>query len=312
MTNEPAGPFAAGMAASRERIDGGAELKIAYECLGPPDGEPLLLVMGLGMQMIMWHDEFCGALAERGFAVARFDHRDTGESTHLHDAGRPTLPRMMLRPGSAAYRLRDMAGDAAAVLDALGWRRAHIVGISLGGMVAQELAVHHADRVRTLTSIAATAAPRIGRLSLRTALRLQRMQNRPVADREDAGRLMVDLFDLIGSPGHDMDRDWLREAGRRAHDRAYDQAGRLRHEAAVMASTDRRAALREFDIPALVVHGEDDPIWRPEGGRATAAAIPGARLIVRAGLGHGVLPRALWPEVIDEICRLAGSRPRRP
>jgi pimeloyl-ACP methyl ester carboxylesterase len=257
------------------------------------------------MQMIMWHDDFCAALAARGFAVARFDHRDVGRSTHLHSAGRPTIMRMMLRPSAAPYRLRDMADDAACVMDALGWQRAHVVGISLGAMIGQEMAIHRTGRVRSLTSIAATASPRIGRLSMRTALRLQRMQDRPVADREDAGQLMVDLFGLIGSPGYDMDEPWLRDAGRRAYDRAYDQAGRLRHEAALMASKDRRPALAKLDLPALVIHGEEDRVWRLPGGRATAEAIPGARLLVYPGLGHGLLPRALWSTVIDEICRLA-------
>ncbi|MFY1636693.1 alpha/beta fold hydrolase [Solwaraspora sp. WMMB335] len=278
-----------------------AEISIAYERFGEPDGEPMLLVAGLGMQMIMWHDEFCEALTAQGFAVARFDHRDVGHSTHLHSAGRPTIMRMMLRPSTAAYRLSDMAGDAVAVLDALGWPRAHVVGISLGAMIAQEMAIRHPDRLLSLTSIAATASPRIGRLSMRTAMKLQRMQDRPVADREDAGQLMVDLFTFIGSPGYDMDHAWLREMGRRAFDRAYDQAGRLRHEAALMASRDRRAGLSTLRIPALVVHGEADRIWHLPGGRATADAIPQARFVTYPGLGHGLLPRALWPAVIDEI-----------
>jgi len=262
--------------------------------------------MGLGMQMIMWHDDLCDAFADRGFAVARFDHRDVGLSTHLHEAGRPTIMRMMLRPGAAAYRLGNMADDAVAVLDALRWRRAHIVGISLGAMVAQEIAIHHSGRLLSLTSISATANPRIGRLSMRMAMRLQRLQDRPVADRDEAGQLMVDLFDLIGSPGHDMDEPWLRERGRLAFDRGYDQAGRLRHEAALMASRDRRCQLAELRIPALVVHGEADRIWDLSGGRATADAIPGARMMTIPGYGHGVLPRALWPDVVDGVSRLAG------
>ncbi|SCG65010.1 alpha/beta fold hydrolase [Micromonospora rifamycinica] len=281
-------------------------IHIAYESLGRPDGEPLLLVMGLGMQMIMWHDDLCAAFAGRGFTVARFDHRDVGASTHLHEAGRPTILRMMLRPGRAAYRLPDMAGDAVAVLDALGWPRAHVVGISLGGMIAQQIAIDHPGRVLSLTSISATASPRIGRLSMRTAMRLQKLQDRPVENGEQAGQLMVDLFDLIGSPGYDMDERWLRERGRIAFDRAYDQAGRLRHEAALMASRDRRAQLAELRVPALVVHGEADRIWNVAGGRATAEAIPGARLMTFPGYGHGVLPRALWADVVGGVAALAG------
>ncbi|WP_123603283.1 alpha/beta fold hydrolase [Micromonospora sp. Llam0] len=304
MTIGPGPAQVTGTATSRVSATRPEEIEIAYQRLGDPQGEPLLLIMGLGMQMIMWHDDFCSALTGRGFAVARFDHRDVGASTHLHADGRPTILRMMLRPGAATYRIEDMAGDALAVLDALGWPRAHVVGISLGAMVAQQLAIDHPDRLLSLTSIAATATPRIGRLSMRTAMKLQRMQDRPVADRDDAGQLMVDLYELIGSPGHDMDVDWLREMGRRAFDRGYDQAGRLRHEAALMASRDRRAGLAKLRIPALVVHGEADRIWRLPGGEATAAAIPGARLVTYPGLGHGILPRDLWSDVIDHICQL--------
>lgn len=308
MTSSFGSAATAGTATSRVTADREDPVHIAYERFEASEGEPLLLLMGLGMQMIMWHEDFCAELTRRGFTVARFDHRDVGQSTHLHSFGRPTMLRMMLRPSTAPYRLTDMAGDTLAVLDALGWQRAHLVGISLGGMVAQEVAIRHPDRVRTLTSIAATASPRIGRLTLRTGMKLQRMQDRPVADREDAGQLMVDLFELIGSPGFDMDRDWLRETGARAYDRGYDQAGRLRHEAAVISSDDRRSALSGLDLPALVVHGDADRIWRPAGGRATAEAIPGAKLVTYPGLGHGLVPHALWPEVIDHICQLAEVR----
>jgi pimeloyl-ACP methyl ester carboxylesterase len=213
---------------------------------------------------------------------------------------------MMLRPGAAAYRLENMAGDAVAVLDALGWPKAHVVGISLGAMIAQELAIRHPSRVLSLTSMSATATPKIGRLTMRMAMRLQKLQDRPVGNPEEAGQLMVDLFDLIGSPGLDMDEPWLRERGRLAFQRAYDQAGRLRHEAALMASKDRRAGLAQLKIPALVVHGEADKIWNVAGGRATAAAIPGARLMTFPGYGHGVLPRALWGDVVDGVSQLAG------
>ncbi|WP_406069068.1 alpha/beta fold hydrolase [Micromonospora sp. NBC_01638] len=305
MTTEPGHARLAGTAVSPHAGRPGG-IQIAYESLGRPNGEPLLLVMGLGMQMIMWHDDLCGVFTDRGFTVARFDHRDVGASTHLHEAGRPTIMRMMLRPGAAAYRLPDMAGDAVAVLDALGWPRAHVVGISLGGMIAQQIAIQHPERVLSLTSISATASPRIGRLTMRTAMRLQKLQDRPVEDREGAGQLMVDLFDLIGSPGYDMDERWLRERGRIAFDRAYDQAGRLRHEAALMASRDRRAQLAELRIPALVVHGEADKIWDVAGGQATADAIPDARLMTFPGYGHGILPRALWSDVVGGVAALAG------
>jgi pimeloyl-ACP methyl ester carboxylesterase len=291
---------------AREGFAQVGEIRIAYQRFGPDDGEPLLLLNGVGMQMIMWHEEFCAALVERGFSVARFDQRDVGKSTHLHQYGRPSILRMLLRPSSAPYTLRDMAGDAVSVLDALGWQRANVVGISMGGMIAQEMAIHHRQRVRTLTSIAATPTPKIGRISIAMARRLNKLQDRKISSRDDAGQLMVDLFALMGSPGYDMDEAWLREAGRRAYDRGYDVPGRLRQEAALMASRDRRAALSQLtDLPTLVMHGDADPIWAPAAGKATAEAIPGARLVMLPGMGHGLIPRALWPRVIDEISRLA-------
>jgi pimeloyl-ACP methyl ester carboxylesterase len=295
---------------SRDPVDTGLasnnDIRIRYERSGPTDGVPLLLIMGVGMQMIMWHDDLVRAFTDRAFSVARYDHRDCGESTHLHNAGRPTIMKMLLRPSSAAYTLGDMADDAAAVMDELDWPSAHVVGISMGGMIAQELAIHHPDRLRTLTSMMATPTPRIGRISLRTAARLNRLQDRPVTTKDNAGELMADLFELIGSPGHDLDVEWLRETGRRAFDRGYDQSGRLRHEAALMAGKDRRSALADVRVPTLVLHGEADPVWKVAAGRATAEAIPGARLVTIPGLGHGLLPRSVWPTVVDEIVRLTG------
>ncbi|HEV2637127.1 MAG TPA: alpha/beta hydrolase [Actinocrinis sp.] len=298
----------AGIAAQQPTYEGIAQngdIRIAFQRFGPAGGKPLLLLNGVGMQMIMWREEFCAALVDRGFTVVRFDQRDVGESTHLHAAGRPSILRMLLRPSTAPYTLRDMAADAASVLDALDWPQAHIVGISMGGMVAQELAIHHRDRVQSLTSIAATASPRIGRISVKTARRLNKLQDRKLATGEDAGQLMVDLFALMGSPDLDMDEQWLRAAGARAFGRAYDVPGRLRQEAALMAGKDRRAALGALDLPTLVVHGDVDPIWALAAGEATAAAIPGSQLITVPRLGHGLLPESVWPTVLDGIDRLA-------
>lgn len=303
-------PEHAGAAALEPDVEGVAEngdIRIAYQRFGPDKGRRVLLLNGVGMQMIMWREEFCAALVERGFSVARFDARDVGASTHLHAAGRPSIAQMLLRPSKAPYTLRDMAGDAVSVLDALGWPRVHIVGISMGGMIAQETAIHHRDRVRTLTSIAATASPGIGRISIGMARKLNKLQDRPLASTADAGQLMVDLFALIGSPGLDMDEAWLRAAGARAFERAYDVPGRLRQEAALMASKDRRAALGALDLPTLVVHGEADPIWALAAGKATAAAIPGSRLLTFPGMGHGLLPESVWPAVIDEIDQLTAE-----
>ena len=277
-------------------------VEIAYEALGPQEGERLLLIMGLGMQMVAWHDDFLRALVECGFQVARFDNRDVGLSTHFSAAGKPSILGMILRPKkTATYRLEAMAEDAVAVLDALGWDSAHIVGGSLGGMIAQVLAVRHSPRVRSLTSIMATPFPRLGRSTIRFAMKIARLQQQPVRDREDAAEHQVDLFRLIGSPGYPLDETWLREVGRLSYDRGYDPAGRLRQQAALLASGDRRKELSGVRAPTLVLHGEADKVWRPSAGRATADAIPGARLVTYPGLGHGALPRELWPAIIEEI-----------
>jgi pimeloyl-ACP methyl ester carboxylesterase len=281
-------------------------IQVAYEVLGPPSGEPLLLVMGLGQQMIAWPDDFCAELVGRGFMVVRFDNRDTGLSTHLRGAGAPSVPMLFLRPRAvAAYRLEDMAGDAVAVLDAIACPSAHVVGVSLGGMIAQTVAIRHPRRVRTLTSIMSTPSPRIGRptLAAMLALRPQRVRHR-----DEAGQRMVEVFRTIGSPDYPLDEDWLRELGRRSYDRSHDPAVGLRQLAAIGASGDRRPGLARLQIPTLVLHGQADPLIPPVGGRATAAAVRDARLVIYPGMGHH-LPRQLWPAMIDEISRLAATRP---
>jgi len=279
------------------------DVEIAYETLGPASGEPLLLVMGLGMQLLAWPDDFCAGLVERGFAVARFDNRDVGESTHLHDAGAPGLTALLLRPAAvAAYRLEDMADDAVAVLDALGWDSAHVVGASLGGMIAQTVAIRHPSRVRTLTSIMSTPSTRIGRARLRALLALA---PRRVPDRDAAARRYLHVFRIIGSPGYPRDEEWMLDVGRRSHDRSHDPDGVGRQLAAIAAAADRRPGLAGVRVPTLVLHGEDDPLIQVAGGQATAAAVPGARLVTYPGMGHD-LPRALWPSMIDEIASLTG------
>jgi pimeloyl-ACP methyl ester carboxylesterase len=279
------------------------DVTIAYERIGPAGGEPLLLVMGLGMQMLSWPDELCAMLADRGYCVVRFDNRDVGESTHWTHAGNPRLFDLLARPKAVApYRLTDMAADAVAVLDAVGWSSAHVLGASLGGMIAQTLAIAHPDRVRTMTSVMSTPAPQIGRarLSAFAALGIP-----PATSREEAAERMVRVFTAIGSPAYPRDEQWLRDVGRRAFDRAHDPAGPRRQLAAIRASGDRRAALRSVTAPTLVVHGDADPLIRPAGGRATAAAVPGARLVLYPGMGHD-LPRPLWPAMLDEIGTLTG------
>ncbi len=275
---------------------------LAYETLGRPGGEPMLLIMGLGMQRISWPDGFCDGLIERGFTLARFDNRDSGESTHFR--GRPSTLATLTRAASVApYRLSDMADDAVAVLDALGWASAHLVGVSMGAMIAQVMTIAHPDRVRTLTSIMSTPAPTVGRPRLKAIAALARG---PASTIEEAAERMVRVFRVIGSPRYPRDEEWLRDTGRRAYQRGHDRNAVPRQLAAIRASGDRRPRLSGIRVPALVIHGDADPLVRPDGGRATAAAIPGARLVMYPGMGHD-LPRELWPAMQDEIAKLAAQ-----
>jgi pimeloyl-ACP methyl ester carboxylesterase len=276
------------------------DVEIAYAMEGPADGEPLLLIMGLGLQMLFWPDDFREQLVRRGFRLATFDNRDVGLSTHLHHLGTPSMFALLGRrwPG---YRLADMAGDAVAVLDAVGWPTAHVVGVSLGGMIAQTVAGRFPSRVRTLTSISSTPSPRIGRPHPRT---LPALLSRPMPGRDAAAQQVVDIFRVIGSPGYPLDETWLRDVAGRSFDRAHDRAGVRRQLAAIVSSPDRRPLLNRLHLPALVLHGEADPLVRPAGGRATAAAIPDARLVTYPGMGHD-LPAALRPVIADEIARIA-------
>lgn len=270
---------------------------------GPGSGEPLLLVMGLGMQMHFWHDELVARFAERGFATARFDNRDVGLSTHLHERGAPALLPLLLNAGRvASYRVEDMAGDAVAVLDALGWASAHVVGVSMGGMVAQAMAIGHPERVRTLTSIMSTPSPRIGR-PMPSAARA--LLIRPARSADEAAERIVAVSKVIGSPGYPMDTGWLQSYARRAFARSNDPAGVARQLAAINGSPSRVKALHSVRVPTLVVHGAKDPLVRPSGGRATAAAVPGSRLMMLPGMGHS-LPRELWGVVVDAVAALAG------
>jgi pimeloyl-ACP methyl ester carboxylesterase len=282
-----------------------ADIVLAYETFGPPGGEPLLLISGTGAQMLIWPDDFCAALADRGFRVARFDNRDAGLSTHLTSMPAPGWLTVMLRPSTAPYRLADLADDALAVMDALGWPGAHVVGASLGGMIAQALAIGHPGRVRTLTSIMSTPSARIATMPTLAAIRaLARAAGTPVTRPEQAADRAVALKKVIGSPGYPLDEDLVRDIAARSFLRhPGDDKDDERQRAAVIASGDRRRALAGLRIPALVIHGEQDPVIRPKGGRATARAIPGARLVTYPGMGHD-LPAALWPAIADEISEI--------
>jgi pimeloyl-ACP methyl ester carboxylesterase len=278
------------------------DIELCYEEFGPRDGEPLLLVMGLATQMIGWHEEFCEALGERGFRVIRYDNRDIGHSSKLDDAPVPSRAKMMLGLGTPAYTLSDLAGDAGGLLDALEIDAAHVVGASMGGMIAQVLAIEHAERVRSLTSIMSgpgTLATRLPRLRAFGTL----MQAQP-KDREAAVERTVKVFEVIGSPGFETDEGHLREVSALSFDRSRYPQGIARQLHAVTTSPARARSLREVRVPSLVIHGDSDPLVRPRAGRATAKAIPDARLLLIEGMGHD-LPRELWPRMTDAIAENA-------
>jgi pimeloyl-ACP methyl ester carboxylesterase len=284
----------------RAQVGGGIE--IAYERFGDPADPPLLLIMGLATQMLGWPDEFCAGLAERGLSVIRFDNRDIGLSTHLHDAPPPDIgAAMMGDTSSASYTLSDMAGDVTGLLDALGIDSAHVVGASMGGMIAQTLAIEHPARVRTLTSIMSTTGdPSVGGASEEA---LGVLLAPPAADRTAAIERTLATYRVIGSPAYELDEPALRERAGLAFDRAHDPAGVARQLVAILASGDRTPRLRTLRLPVLILHGAEDPLVPVTGGRATAAAIPGAELVEFDGMGHD-LPRALWPAITDRIVDL--------
>jgi pimeloyl-ACP methyl ester carboxylesterase len=286
-------------------------IDLAYQRFGSR-GDPLLLIMGIGAEMLYWHDDFCNALVERGFRTARFDNRDAGESTHLDWAGTPSWRRARRHPETAPYRLEDMGDDAAAVLDALGWPSAHIVGHSMGGLIAQMLAIRHRDRVRSLTSISSTPSPDICRPRVTTILRLMCANPadfiglRPRGPNE-AGDRLIRGHRVIGSPGYPVDEAWLRHIAQVRYARGYDPAARARQEAAAWASGDLRTALAALHVPTVVLHGQADPFVLPDGGIATAAAIGDATFVLLPGMGHD-LPKALWPCIIDHMRAVANKR----
>ncbi|WP_161952607.1 alpha/beta fold hydrolase [Actinoplanes sp. TFC3] len=260
-------------------------IEMAYETTGDPSGRPLLLIMGLGAQLVDWPLPFVELLAERGFQVIRFDNRDSGLSTALDDWGVPDIPALLRGDRSSApYVMGDFAADTAGLLDALGVDRVHVVGASLGGMIAQQLTIDHPQRVASLCSIMSMTGDRtVGRATPQAAA----MLGRPAAtDRERAIAGAVAVSRVIGSPGFPAaEQELLRRAAAK-YDRSYRPQGTMRQYAAILASPDRTTELGGITVPALVIHGEDDPLIGVDGGRATAAAIPGAKLLTIAGMGH--------------------------
>lgn len=269
---------------SDEQLAPANGIELAYQEAGDPNGEPLLLIMGLATQMLAWDEEFCAMLAERDFHVIRFDNRDIGRSTKIESAGVPKRTDMLLgRRGSAAYLLRDMAADTTGLMDHLEIESAHLVGASMGGMIAQTIAIQHPERVRSLVSMMSSTGNRW--LGLPAWKAFGTLFARPTAGRKGAIEQTVRTFKTIGSPGYPMDETRFRELAGASYDRSHSRAGVARQLHAITASGDRTAALERLRLPATVLHGDSDPLIRPVAGRATAKAIrdsPAAHL-----RGHG-------------------------
>lgn len=281
----------------RAHTDG---VDLEYEVSGPADGRPLLLVHGLGMQLVHWDDRLVAALADRGHRVARFDNRDIGCSTWLDHLGFPDIAHLMSAPGhgNAPYTLSDMATDTANLLDAIGWASAHVVGVSMGGMIAQTLAIEHPARVRSLTSImSSTGAPG---LPGPTAEATMVLMTPPPPDRDGAIAAGVQAFRTIGSPDYPSDEATLRGMAAAAYDRGFHPLGVGRQLAAILASGSRREKLAAVCAPTLVIHGKADPLVPFACGEDTARAVRGAELLAIDGMGHD-LPEQLWARLVDAI-----------
>ncbi len=277
-------------------------ITLAYEELGDPGGRPLLLVMGLGSQMVSWPDDYCRLFVDAGFRVVRYDNRDIGLSTHFDTAGMPDLAAYFAgTAGPPPYYVEDMADDAAGLLASLDMAPAHVVGVSMGGMIVQALAINHPGSVRSMTSIMSTPSPAAGPPTDSAMAALIRP---PATTREAFIEQSVETFRIIGSPAYPMDEEWHRAMAGVAWDRDPDPAGRVRQLFAIVNSPDRAPGLAGVTAPSLVIHGKADPLVQMSGGEATAAAIPGAELVLMDGMGHD-LPQALWPDIVGRIRALA-------
>jgi pimeloyl-ACP methyl ester carboxylesterase len=287
---------------SEQFCDVGGGITLCYETFGDPSDPTCLLIMGLATQMIAWHEDFCEQLAGRGFNVVRFDNRDIGRSTHSNFQP-PSVGQMLRRRfGPEQYTLSDMAGDAGGLLRELDLGPAHVVGASMGGMIAQTLAAEHPECVRSLVSIMSSTG---NRWRGQPALPVYKyLLQPPPRDRDAVVERASEIFGLVGSTGFDRDDAYIRERAAKSFDRGHSAAGGGRQLGAILASGDRTSQLRRIKAPTVVIHGSVDKLIRPSGGRATASAIPGARLLMIEGMGHD-LPRGVWPTIIDAIAENA-------
>ena len=278
-------------------------IDLCYEIFGDANAEPLLLIMGLGAQMIHWDDEFCRQLAARGFRVIRFDNRDIGKSGKMTGGKRLTAIELLkLRflkiPVAAPYNLLDMARDTVGLMDVLGIKSAHLVGASMGGMIAQEIAISFPQRVRSLTSIMSTTGnPKVPPPTREASALLAAP---PPKTKEEYFERFAKTWKILRVGSFPEDEALDRSRAERTFERGLNPAGVGRQLRAILASGSRKERLRQVKAPTLVIHGMVDPLVRPEGGKDTAASIPGAKLLMIEGMGHA-LPIPMWPEIIDAI-----------
>lgn len=290
---------------SAERVaslPGGVD--VCYQTFGDPAGSPLLLVMGLGGPMNWWDPEFCRLLVDRGFFVIRYDNRDSGRSTRVqHRVNRRTVVRSFLgRRGPAPYSMADLAGDGFGLLGHLGIESAHVVGVSMGGMIAQTMAISRPDRVRSLTSImSSTGSRRVGWQDPRL---LPLLLARQARSREAYVESSARLWKLIGSPLYPDTTEAIRERAGETWDRGVSAAGVARQMVAILTQPDRSRDLANVRVPTLVVHGTSDKMVHVSGGRATSSAVPGSELLLVPGMGHDI-PVALHETFADAIARVA-------
>ena len=279
-------------------------IQIEYETFGEPSGRPLLLIIGLGGQMIDWDDDLCKDLAERGHYVIRYDNRDVGLSTKFEEAGVPDLMEIMgkLMQGEKVkppYTMEDMADDAIGLLDALGIQKAHICGMSMGGMIAQTIAVRHPSRVLSLISIYSTTGnPAVPQAKPEV---FELLAAPPPEEREAFIEHMLGVFKTIAGPGFPVDEEWTRNNIAESYDRSFYPQGTVRQLVAILTQENRVPALAKVARPTLVVHGTSDPLVSVEGGKDTANAIPGAELILIEGMGHDLPHGGAWPRVVEAI-----------
>jgi pimeloyl-ACP methyl ester carboxylesterase len=281
-------------------------IQLEYETFGARDdaASPVLLVMGLGAQMVLWDEAFCEAIAAHGHHVIRYDNRDTGLSAKFEEHGTPDLMALMSGQSDAApaYTLDDMAADGIGLIDALGFESAHVCGASMGGMIVQTMAIQHPDKVKTMTSIMSTTGN--PELPPPDPAAIGQLMAPPATNREEAMQRSVNAFKVFGSPGFEFDEARVREKAARSFDRCFLPSGQARQMAAILTQSNRVPELQKLDLPTLVVHGESDPLVPVTGGRDTADAIPGAELMLIEGMGHD-MPREVQPRIADAIHALA-------